>query len=203
MPGLNLSDPVIAQAYKEMLSAQYGGDSQQVEDLYNQAVAQSGGVNGLQTGVGQVNQQYNQATMNLQDRLSAMGLGSSGVGLGLLSQLQGQRSTSIDQAVTSADQQQLGALQSLLGGYNSASDRNLQQQQMQAQMWEKGAVALGSLAAAPFTGGASLAGLTSLLGGGGSGIQSNAEDPSGLAGSANFFGTPSTGGTQFQLPKFK
>src|SRR5208283_2830343 len=136
MPVLNLYDPVIAQAYKEMLSAQYGGDSQQVEDLFNQAVSQSGGMNSLQTSTGQVNNQYNMASQNLQDSLSSRGLGSSGVGLGALSQLMGQRSTDIEGAVTSSNQQQLGALQSLLGGYNSASERNQQQQQTQAGLWE-------------------------------------------------------------------
>ena len=200
---LNLSDPVIAQAYKEMLMAQYGGDSAQVEGIYNQVLQQSqGGMNSIQTATGGINQQYQMAGQSLQDRLSAQGLGSSGIGLGALAQLQGQQSTALNNAYTSNEQQQLGALQSLLGGYNSASERNQQQQQAQAGLWEKGAVALGSLAAAPFTGGASLAGLTGLLGGGGNGIQANDEDPSGLGGMGSFMGTPSSGGSQFQLPKF-
>ena len=109
----------------------------------------------------------------------------------------------LDNAYTSNEQQQLGALQSLLGGYNSASERNQQQQQAQAGLWETGAKALGSLAAAPFTGGASLLGLTSLLGGGGGG-QTDSMDPNFAQGGFNsFFGNTNTGGgTQFQLPKF-
>ena len=201
---LNLSDPVIAQAYKEMLMAQYGGDSAQVEDIYNQAIQQGmGGINSIQTATGGINQQYQMAGQQLQDRLSAQGLGSSGIGLGTQSQLQGQQSTALNNAYTSNEQQQLGALQSLLGGYNSASERNQQQQQAQAGLWETGAKALGSLAAAPFTGGASLLGLTSLLGGGGGG-QTDSMDPNFAQGGFNsFFGNTNTGGgTQFQLPKF-
>ena len=160
-------------------------------------------MNSIQTATGGINQQYQMAGQQLQDRLSAQGLGSSGIGLGAQSQLQGQQSTALNNAYTSNEQQQLGALQSLLGGYNSASERNQQQQQAQAGLWEKGAVALGSLAAAPCTGGASLLGLTSLLGGGGGG-QTDSMDPNFAQGGFNsFFGNTNTGGgTQFQLPKF-
>ena len=42
---LNLSDPTIANQYLQMLRSQYGGDSQQVRDIYNQAISdfQQGG----------------------------------------------------------------------------------------------------------------------------------------------------------------
>ena len=157
---LNLQDPVIAQAYKEMLMAQYGGDSAQVEGIYNQVLQQSqGGMNSIQTATGGINQQYQMAGQSLQDRLSAQGLGSSGIGLGALAQLQGQQSTALENAYTSNEQQQLGALQMLLGGWNSASQLNNQKNQQQINALLQGGIGAGQLGV----------GLAKLLGAGGSG----------------------------------
>ena len=191
---LNLSDPTIANQYLQMLRSQYGGDSQQVRDIYNQAIsdfqqgggaAQFGGMphlqNLLQTSTGAINKQYSTASTNLSDKLSAMGLSHSGIGLGAQSQLQGEQSAALNdattKAMTEADQydlalrnQQLQSIQMLLSGKNMSDTHNMQEQQQKNSLWGEIGQGVGTIGGAVLGGpiGAGIGGgLGKLLGGGG------------------------------------
>jgi len=202
---LNLSDPTIANQYHQMLISQYGGDSQQVRDIYNAAMqefqngggaSQFGGMphlqNLLQTSQGAINKQYGTASTNLSDKLSAMGLSHSGIGVGAQASLSGEQSGALNdattKAMTEADQydmairnQQLQSIQMLLSGKNMSDVGNRQDQQQKNALWGDIGKGLGQFIP--------LAGM--LMGGGGavgaSGTTADNSQYGGGAAEANYY----------------
>ena len=147
----------------------------------------------LQTATSAINQQYGNASKDLSDMMSGRGLGKSGIGLSAQANLAGKQSTALNQATSQLNeqdiayrnqamlsllglntaegtyglqqnQQQLSALGALLTGRNQENQINAEQDAASSKLWGSALGDIGSLLAAPMTGGTSLLGL--LAGGG-------------------------------------
>jgi hypothetical protein len=162
----------------------------------------------LQTSTGAINQQYGNASKDLNDMMSGRGLGKSGIGIQAQANLSGKQSTALNQATGQLNEQDIAyrnqAMLNLLGLNTAEGNYGLQQNQQQLSAlqtllsgrlqedkqneenkfdWGSVLKDIGSLAAAPLTGGTSLLGL--LVGGGKSGISGMAGNPGGISSGAN------------------
>lgn len=139
---INLSDPIIKQAYKNYFTSSYGGESQQTNDLlsgiFNSQnnnfdlrsflesilTGDNSGLNALNNKIsaisrGNINRSFNNAANTISENLVGKGLGRSGVSAGALVDLEGQRGTALaqDEANSAARKLSLteSAIYSLLG----------------------------------------------------------------------------------------
>jgi hypothetical protein len=145
----------------------------------------------LQTTTGAINKQYNKASSNLADTLSAKGLGKSGIEVAAQGNLAGEQSTALNTATANLNQediqyrnqaimnllglntaeggyegqqsqQKLSALGEILGGQISEDKLKAEEEQSNTDIWSKLLGAGGQLLTAPVSGGGSV--LTNLLG---------------------------------------
>lgn len=140
---MNFDDPVLKQAYKNYLTSIYGGESDQVNDIYSGVVnSQNGGgvdlrgyVNSILTGdntglnaanqkitkasEGTINRNFNNASNKVNENIAAQGLSRSGVSAGAMVDLEGKRGDALVQNEAAGAARQLEsirmAINSILG----------------------------------------------------------------------------------------